>query len=183
MTSLSDLDERSTTILSADVGWAPPAQAKAGVDRRRASRIGAGVAVAICIVIAAVGWLIAPEGWILGLVGLPVTTFLAWRMAPGVVAADRQEAVARAFGLTIATIVMADALVVALMMGAAVLGLAGTGMSPATDAVTGIIEVVGFGVIAFFFGAVIVGIPVVIVVVPAAPVWAAAVRQLVRRPG
>ena len=77
------------------------------------------MAAAICVVIAAIGWQIAPEGWVLGIVGLPATTFLAWKMSPGVVAADRQGAVARAIGLTVATILITDALVVAVLIGAA----------------------------------------------------------------
>ena len=69
--------------------------------------------------IAAIGWQIAPEGWVLGIVGLPATTFLAWKMSPGVVAADRQGAVARAIGLTVATILITDVLVIAVLIGAA----------------------------------------------------------------
>ena len=127
MTSLSDHD-RSSTILSAEAGWAPPATTASSVDRRTASVVGAAVAAAICVVIAAIGWQIAPEGWVLGIVGLPATTFLAWKMSPGVVAADRQGAVARAIGLTVATILITDALVIAVLIGAAALGMPGFGL-------------------------------------------------------
>ena len=172
MTSLSDHD-RSSTILSAEAGWAPPATTAttattaSSVDRRTASVVGAAVAAAICILIAAIGWQIAPEGWVIGIVGLPATTFLAWKMSPGVVAADRQGAVARAIGLT----------------GAAALGVAGFGLGvSATDALTVVMSALGEGILFGLIGAVVIGIPVSVVVFPAALVWAGIVRRLIRRP-
>lgn len=182
MTSLSD-HERSSTILSAEAAWAPPTQGEATVDRLRASRLGAIVAAAICILIAAIGWQIAPEGWVLGIVGLPATTFLAWKMGPGVVAADRQGAVARACGLTVATILISDALAVVVLIGAAALGMPGFGLGfTATDALTVVVAALAEGILFGLIGAVVIGIPVSVVVFPAALVWAAVVRRLIRRP-
>jgi len=181
MTSLSDHD-RSSTILSAEAGWAPPATTASSLDRRNASVVGAAVAAAICVVIAAIGWQIAPEGWVVGIVGLPATTFLAWKMSPGVVAADRQGAVARAIGLTVATILITDALVIAGLIGTAALGMPGFGLGvSATDALTVVISALGEGVLFGLIGAVVIGIPVSVVVFPAALVWATLVRRLVRR--
>ena len=141
------------------------------------------MAAAICILIAAIGWQIAPEGWVLGIVGLPATTFLAWKMSPGVVAADRQGAVARAIGLTVATILITDALVIAVLMGAAALGVAGFGLGvSATDALTVVMSALGEGILFGLIGAVVIGIPVSVVVFPAALVWAGIVRRLIRRP-
>jgi hypothetical protein len=181
MTSLSD-HERSNTILSAETGWAPMAAAESTLDRRKASVVGAAVAAAICLVIAAVGWLIAPEGWVLGIAGLPATTFFAWKLGPGVADADRSGAAARAFGLTVATILVSDALVVVLLIGAAAVGMAGFGLGvTATDALTIILAALGEGIFVYLIGAVVVGIPVSVVVFPAALVWAAIVRLVVRR--
>ena len=148
MTSLSDLDERSTTILSAEVGWAAPApSSKSLLHRGVPHAIGAVGRSPICVVIAAAGWLIAPERWVLGLVGLPVTTFLAWRMRSRSRRRRPAGSGGARFGPPIATIVMADALVVTVLMGAAACsGSPGTGMErPPTDPVTAITEVVGFG--------------------------------------
>ena len=182
MTSLSDHD-RSSTILSAEAGWASPATTASRVGRRNASVIGAAVAAAICILIAAIGWQIAPEGWVLGIVGLPATTFLAWKMSPGVVVADRQGAVARAVGLTIATILITDALVIAVLIGSAAFGMPGFGLGvSATDALTVVLSALGEGILFGLIGAVVIGIPVSVVVFPAALVWAGIVRRLIRRP-
>ncbi len=183
MTSLSDHD-RSSTILSADVGWAQPTQAEVAVDRHRASAIGAVVSIAICIVIAAVGWLMAPEGWVLGVAGLPATTFLAWRMGPSVVAASTgRDVVNRAVLLSAGAIVLTDALVIIISIGSVVVSsVDSVSIDGGASAVAVLAGGLAFGVFAFLLGALIVGIPVAIVVVPAALVWAAVVRRLVRRP-
>jgi len=182
MTSLSD-HERSSTILSAEAGWAPAASVRPTVDRRHASVVGAAVAGAICLVIATVGWQVAPEGWVLGIVGLPATTFLAWRMGPGIVAADRQGALARAVGLTVGTILLSDALVVVGLMAAAAVGAPGFGLGiAASDVVTVLVTALAEGILFGMIGAVLIGIPVSVVVFPAALMWATLVRRLVRRP-
>lgn len=181
MTSLSDLDERSS-ILSAEVGWSPPTGAEAAVDRGRASRVGAVVAVATCLAIAMAGWLLVPMGWVLGIAGLPATTFLAWRMGHRVVTDESSSAVWTAFLLGVETILVSDALVAIVLTCAALASLVASGITMGLgDPVTSIGGAFAFGLEAFGLGALFVGIPVAFVVVPAALVWAGVVRALAGR--
>jgi len=182
MTSLSD-HERSSTILSAEIGVAPRTTEEAGVDRKRASHVGAVVAAAICVAIAALGWQLAPEGWVLGIAGLPATTYLAWRMGPGVAAATGRNAVNRAVVLSAATIVLSDALVILVLIGWVVVdSVDSISIDGGASAIAALVGGLAFGVLAFLIGGIVVGVPVVVVVFPAALVWAAVVRRLVRRP-
>jgi hypothetical protein len=184
MTSLSDLDGRSSTILSAEVGLAPPDRVDAVAHDPSAAPVGAALAIAICLVIAAVGWLVTPVGWIPGLVGLPATAFLAWRLGPGVVAATGRRAVSRAGLLAVGTIVLTDALVVIVsVVGVVVSSFDSVSNDGGATFVTVLVGGFVDGVFAFLIGAVLVGIPVAVVVVPAALVWVALVRYLVRGPG
>ena len=57
----------------------------------------------------------------------------------------------------------------------------GLGLS-ATDPLTVVVSALGEGILFGLIGAVVIGIPVSIVVFPAALVWAGLVRRLVRRP-
>ena len=68
-------------------------------------------------------------------------------------------------------------------MGAAALGVAGFGLGvSATDALTVVMSALGEGILFGLIGAVVIGIPVSVVVFPAALVWAGIVRRLIRRP-
>ncbi len=106
-------------------------------------------------------------------------------MAPRVIAATRGGAVAVAIGLAVGTILVTDALVVAGIFVAAGLDAAGS-MAPggpaisAVDLVGGIIGAASMGIFLFVIGAIVVGIPISVVVLPAAFIWAAAVRLLAR---
>jgi hypothetical protein len=172
MTSLATLDEPSAIDAIA------PTHSDTHVH---AAAIAACVAAIQCVGIAIAGWQIAPEGWVAGIVGLPSTTFLAWRMGPGVAAAGRDGAVGRAVGLSIATILLTDALVVAILLLGSGAGFTGSWIGPGTgDPLTAIVNGVGLGIVLYFYGALIVGIPAAVIVVPAALVWAAIVRRLVR---
>ena len=61
MTSLSDHDRSSTILVSRGRLGTDGRQPRRSVDRRTASVVGAAVAAAICVVIAAIGWQIAPR--------------------------------------------------------------------------------------------------------------------------
>jgi hypothetical protein len=172
MTSLSSLERITSSNELASEHTHPHARV-----------IAAGVAGAICVAIAGLGWVMAPEGWVVGVVGLPGTMFLAWRMGEHIATSTRSGAVGVALGLSVATILLADALVVGLIVIAASVGAVGslTVDGGATFLAT-LFGGAAFGLFMFVIGAIVVGIPVAIVVVPAALIWAALVRFLVGRP-
>ena len=139
---------------------------------QHAGRLGAGVAIAICALIAWVGWLIDPNaGWMAGVAGMPATALIAWQLAAGSIGATFGAAAGRAFGLTIGTILLTDAFVVTAI---AVGGTAGAG----GDVLLGALQSVGIAVYLYVIGALVVGIPVSVIVVPAAFVWVFIVRWL-----
>jgi hypothetical protein len=195
MTNVSILDETPGTVAGLEVDWQAPTIAEFATDRAhpRAPMIAAGVAAAICLIIAGLGWLMAPEGralgwfpvpvgWVIGVVGLPGTTFLAWRMGARVATATRPGAAGIAFGLAVGTILVADALVVALAVVSASIGsLDSWSIDGGATFLATLFGGIVFGLFLFMIGAILVGIPVAIVVVPAALIWAALVRFLVGR--
>jgi hypothetical protein len=146
--------------------------------------VGAIVAVAICLTIAAVGWLLAPPaGWIVGAMGLPAATILGWWMAPSVIDATRRGAWALAGELAIGSILVTDALVAAVIMFGVVVGSAGA-MSVAGVGVSllDLVAVTGSGaamwMLIVVIGAILVATPLLIVVLPAAVIWTFCVRWL-----
>jgi hypothetical protein len=184
MTSLSSLNESAGTLTGPEVDW--PAATAPGVTavtaNPRAPLIAAGIAAGICLAIAGLGWVIAPEGWVLGVVGFPGTTFLAWRMGARVATATRAGAAGIALGLTVETILIADALVVVLVVISSSIGSFDS--LTVDGGATFLATLFGgavFGLFMFLIGAVVVGIPVALVVVPAALIWAALVRYFVGR--
>jgi hypothetical protein len=184
MTSLSSLNESEGALTGPQVAWPSTSSGEPATARfhPHARMIAAGVAGAICLAIAGLGWLMAPEGWVLGLVGLPGTTLLAWRMGRPVAASTRSGAVGIALGLSVGTILLADALVVGLIVISASIG--GFDSLTVDGGATFLATLLGgaaFGLFMFVIGAIVVGIPVAVVVVPAALIWAALVRFLVRR--
>jgi hypothetical protein len=142
------------------------------------------VAAAICAIIAVGGWLQSPPGGaIIGAIGFPGTTMLAWRMGPHVVAATRRGAVAVAGELAVGSILVADALVVGIVLLGAAVGGAGSmtiqgGAVSTVDLVGGLFAGAAVGIFYFVVGAIVVGIPVAVIVVPAALAWAVIVRWL-----
>jgi hypothetical protein len=152
-----------------------------------AARLGAIVAAAICVVIAVGGWLQAPPmGAIVGAIGFPGTTTLAWRMGPHVVAARRRGAVALAGELAVGSILLADALVVGIVLLGAAVGGGGSmtidgSAASAVDLVGGLSAGAAVGIFYFVVGAIVIGIPVAVIVVPAALAWAEIVRWLAGR--
>ena len=78
MTSLSSLNETSGTMTGAEADWraTPLAEDAARNAHPRTPLIAAASAAGICAVIAAAGWLMASQGWLLGVVGLSGTTVL-----------------------------------------------------------------------------------------------------------
>jgi hypothetical protein len=172
------------------VGWRTlpgPSHAAVLQTHPRAARLGAAIAAVICVFIAWVGWLIAPPtGWIVGAIGFPGAAVLAWKMAPRVIAASRFGAAAEAFVLAIGSIAVADVLVSAFFAA----GFIANGIGAATvdgasfpllEVVTMILQAAYLAAMVFLLGAIIVGIPVALVVVPAALIWAAFVRLLAGR--
>jgi hypothetical protein len=186
----STLTEQGTTPPRSTVDWlVPPALAEVAPVRTypRAARLGAAVAAAICVTIALGGWLLAPpSGWVVGAIGCPGTTVLAWRMAPKVIAATRGGAFAMAVALAIGAILVADALVVGgILVGAAVEAVRSSSLDGAAISAVGLVGgMVGgaaMGIFLFLVGAIVVGIPVSVIVMPAALIWAAVVRHLAGR--
>ncbi len=183
MTSLSSLNEPAGRLTGPDVDWPTTDPGVTVVTANpRAPLIAAAIAAGICLAIAGLGWLLAPEGWVLGVVGLPGTTYLAWRMGARVATASRAGAAGIAFSLTVETIVIADALVVGLIVLAAAVGSFDS--LTVDGGATFLATLFGgavFGLFVFLIGAFVVGIPVAVVVVPAALIWAALVRVVVGR--
>jgi hypothetical protein len=142
---------------------------------RRASLAGAGIAAAICLLIAVIGWAIQPDtGWIIGVVGLPMVTILAWRSAPAVVAASTRTKVARhAVGLAVRTIVLTDVVITGLIALLFLVSSVGQGSG---ESMVWALVVVFYGLVAIP----VAGIPLLVIVVPAALVWAALVRTAIR---
>jgi hypothetical protein len=169
MTSLPESGDRHDPIVWAEIPLPRPSAAEDALDPRRASVIGAAVAACICFVVAAAGEIVGiPGGWLLGIGGLPATTFLASRMGPRVVAASTEGALAHAVVLGIETIILSDLLV------AIVLAIASLQESWIGGALVG-------GMLVFIIGAIFVGLPVTVIVLPAAFIWAVIVRFIVGR--
>ena len=152
--------------------------------------LGALIAAAICAVVALVGGLIQPpEGVIVGLIGLPGTTWLAYRLAPAIVVADRRTALKLALILAVRAVLIGDAIVVAAIglwtlpqaLGT-LLAMSDPG-SMLAYAITGPVVFLALGVLLFLFGLVFFGLPAIAICIPAAIVWAGVVRAVgSRRP-
>ena len=143
--------------------------------------IGAIVAAVIALAIAIAGaWAVPWFGWVVGIAGLPGTTWLAWHLAPRAVRGGTGDAVRVALELGVLAILVADGLVVAVLLGSAALGAVGASqfaIDP-TSLIGGIVQVALSFVSLVVIGACIVGIPAAVVVLPAAFVWAAIVRRV-----
>jgi hypothetical protein len=143
--------------------------------------IGAIVAAAIALAIAVVGLALVPgSGWVFGIAGLPGTTWLAWRLAPRAVQGGISDGALAALELGILSILVADALVVAVVLGWDSVSAAGS--PPASidlSAMVGAAIQVAFAFVPIaLIGAFIVGIPAAIVVIPAAFLWTFVIRIL-----
>jgi hypothetical protein len=143
--------------------------------------IGAVVAAAIALLIAVVGLALVPgSGWVLGIAGLPGTTWLAWRLAPRAVRGGIADTARVALELGILSILLADALVVAVLLGWEAVGAAGS--QPASVDLTAMVGAAIEVALAFVpiavIGAFMLGLPAAIVVLPAAFAWTVAVRAL-----
>jgi hypothetical protein len=123
--------------------------------------VGAGVACAIAVVAALLGFAISQSGF-LG-VGVPAAAIAGWVLGPGIRA--RGGLVGPAFGMTILTIAVAD--------GLFILGAAGNPGGATAEGIWGYVAL-------WAIGLVIIGIPMLILTVPCALIWAYIVRRLAR---
>lgn len=175
---------RQTTPM---VTWEPPSNRSAArslVTHPGGPKLGAMVSAALCLTIAAVGWLLAPPvGWIVGVMGLPAATALGWWMAPSVIDATTGSAFALAGELAIYSIVATGVVLVALVTVGLAIGSVGVlSVGDARISVLDIVAAIGGGASAWMpivaIGAVMVAIPVAFVVLPAAVTWTFTVRWL-----
>lgn len=149
-------------------------------------RLGTIVAVAICVAIAAVGWLVAPPaGWIVGVMGLPAATVLSWWMAPSVLDATGRGVLALASELAIGSIVATVALVASVVMLGVVVASAGSmSVAGAGFSLLELVAMIGGGAATWMpivvVGAMLVSIPLLFIVLPAALAWTFAIRWLAR---
>lgn len=149
-----------------------------------ATRLGAAVAVTICAVIAALGWLEAPPaGSIVGLIGLPGASILAWRIAPRVLETSGRGAVAVALRLVVSSILIADAIVsvaiaAAMMLDGTATVFVGGGQTALPGIFTALFTGTALAIFLFILGAFFVGLLALIYVVPIALLWAGVVRWL-----
>lgn len=144
--------------------------------------VGAMAAGVIALTIAGIGALLVPgSGWVLGVAGLPGTTWLAWRMAPRAIRGGIGEAARVAVELGVLSILIADALVAAVLLGWSALTTAATthGASDVAAGVGALIQFASSFVALVLIGAFMFGIPAAIVVLPAAFAWTAVLRRLV----
>ena len=177
---------RAASAVPATVHWLAPSAQPTDVPAA-APLLGAGVAALLCAAIAWLGWLVdLPGGWMVGLLGLPGSTVLAWKLAPRVISADRGGAFGVAVGLAIGSILVADAIVVAFFVAGSAAGIM-TGVSidgtpsPFAEAIGGLAGLALLGIVVFVVGALSVGMLVSVIAVPAALIWAALVRWLAGR--
>jgi hypothetical protein len=123
--------------------------------------VGAGVACAIAVVAAFLGFAISQSAF-LG-VGVPAAAIAGWFLGPSIHTGG--GLVGPAFGMAILTIAVADGLVI--------VGAAGNSGGAAADAIWGYVGLWSIGIV-------LVGIPMLILTVPCALVWAFIVRRLAR---
>ncbi|HTG42194.1 MAG TPA: hypothetical protein VK697_11345 [Methylomirabilota bacterium] len=149
----------ASTIISATVRD----QADSDTDPiMTASRpVGAAVACAIAVVAAFLGFAISQSGF-LG-VGVPAAAIAGWFLGPSIRTGG--GLFGPAFGMAIVTIAIAD--------GLFIVGAAGNSGGAASEAIWGYLGLWAIGLL-------IVGIPMLILTVPCALVWAFIVRKLAR---
>jgi hypothetical protein len=150
-------------------------------ERPDVRAVGAIVAAVIALVIAVAGaWLIPAGGWVLGIVGLPGTTVVAWRLAPRAASSPARASLRVAVELTFWSIIVADVLVVVGLLGwAAMTGLATSdGTIDIGASIVTIAQTAVWSVAIVAIGAVFVGIPAAILVAPAAVAWVVIVRRV-----
>lgn len=152
--------------------------------------VGSLIAVAISIVIAAGGLLIDTRtGWIAGLLGMPVVAVLGWRMSDEMAAATGRHVLAVALWFGARTILVAAAIVAAVL----VIGTAAYGVSWVVDGhplidvplylVAGAIVLIALGAVYYLCGLALIGLPMLVLVLPAAMVWGFVLRATLRRQG
>src|SRR5262245_10192483 len=154
--------------------------------------IGAIVAASIAGAVAIAGWLqgagtvwmpgwtpIADTGWWFGLLGLPGTTVIAWRLAPRAIEDGAWSAVRVAIQLAGLAIVVTDVILVGGLLGWAAVSAVATDRGP-LDLVASVVALVQ---VAVTFGGMVVlgllfyGIPAATIVLAAAVGWVASVRR------
>jgi hypothetical protein len=149
--------------------------------------LGALVAVAICIAIAALGvLLVSPTGGLFGAIGMPGMAILAYHFAPAIVGANWRSASGLILHLTFGSILLADVVIVAGFMawfianGAAEMFAMHDLASALIAGSTSVVALGMLGVVIVIAGMIICGLPAAIVVLPSAIIWAVLVRYLYR---
>ncbi len=155
---------------------APIVAIEPSTPERNIPAIGAALAATIALFIAVVGGALKPDdqGWLLGVLGVPVTTILAWRTAPRVVAETTKRGIAmRAVGLGVRTIVFTETAILGTVVTVATLFSL---LDPDGQSLVGVGFLVVYGLVAMVVG----GLVVAVIVIPAAFVWAALLRIATR---
>jgi hypothetical protein len=157
---------------------------RATASMRDASRLGAMCAALICALVAALGFLMnPPTGWLLGIAGLPASTFVAWRLAPSVVTAGRWSALGLASLMAAATYVLSDlvisiGIVVWAMISAVLSALVHPGQPSLPGFAELLVAIVPGVIFLFVVGAAIFATTAIPTVLVAALVWVVAVRLI-----
>jgi hypothetical protein len=149
--------------------------------------VGAVVALAVSSTIAMVGLLLDPVvGFVIGAVGVPVAVTLGWRMAPEAAAASGLRILAVPLWLGARTILLADAIIVGVVtpFGAAWgLPWVVTDHEPISWPLYLVGGCLALGVIViaiYLCGLAFVGLPVMVLVMPAAIIWAALLKAIMQ---
>jgi hypothetical protein len=146
------------------------------LPERSVRGIGAALAAVIALCIATTGGALKPDdqGWLLGVLGFPAATILAWRTAPRVMAETTKHGVARrATWFGVRTIAWTEAAIFGLAI--IVLGLASL-VDQQGQPLAWILFLAAYGFVAM----VVSGVAVAVIVIPAAILWAALLRIAAR---
>jgi len=149
--------------------------------------VGVLVATFLCAVITVAGAAISPNGWLVGAIGWPAAIGLAWRFAleAAVASGTRLLAVALWYGARV--ILATDALIMAGWVVLMVLygtSWVFTDRGPLEWPVYAVAGLVMLGALAFagyLLGLAVVGLPALVLVLPAAILWAVIVKVIVGR--
>lgn len=146
--------------------------------------IGALVAFALCGLVTVVGAVVSDIGFMVGLIGIPGTTVLAWRFAPVAAGANRWT-LPLALRFAWLVIAVTDLIVVTGLLLGSVPGYlatvaAGPSLAWAGDLIVGAGMAIGLLPLMWILGIVFVGWAAAIFVIPLAWLWGVVVRTMAR---
>jgi hypothetical protein len=149
--------------------------------------VGVLVATFICAVITICGAAVTTGGWVVGAVGWPAAIGLAWRFAPEAAVAPGTRPLAVALWYEARVILATDALI--MIAWALIMVLSGpswvfTDHGPLewpVYAAGGVVLLAALAFAGYLLGLAVVGLPALVLVLPAAVLWAVILKVIVGR--